>query len=228
MEFVITYVPVIGTGIFLAAFTVLYLAKKFLKSAESIQSITIKSMRITLGLVLLLAGNEKLTGMSDIIGPHYLITELDKYGLGLFGQFIAFSQIIIGFGLLSNRLGALGDVMAFPMFLNILIVTISLEWQGTPGEVMLFLTMNGLLILSNWHRIKFLITDDISEIKQVSVKRNSLKLDVIYGSILIVILIGIAFKETNIELTKKIVAFGFLCLLALFVGRAVKEKMRNR
>jgi hypothetical protein len=62
----------------------------------------------------------------------WLIEVLAKHQLGLFAEFIAISQIIIGFCLLVKRFATLGAVMAVPMFLNILMVTISQDWRGTP------------------------------------------------------------------------------------------------
>ena len=98
-----------------------------------------------LGLIFMMAGIEKLTGLPDIIGPDYLIEELGKYNLRFFGQFIAYSQLVIGFLLINNRFRLLGSIMLFPMLLNILVVTISLEWRGTPFVVAFLLLIIGLL-----------------------------------------------------------------------------------
>jgi hypothetical protein len=54
-------------------------------------------------------------------------SELEKYNLGLYSVFVAYSQIIIGFMLLIKRFATLGAVMAIPMFTNILMITISLH-----------------------------------------------------------------------------------------------------
>lgn len=227
MDFIIRFIPIVGSSVFVMLFGVLYVANKFTKEEEALSSLAIKSIRLTLGLILLLAGNEKLIGLPDIIGPHYLITKLDEYGLGLFGQFIALSQVIIGFILLSNRFGALGDIMALPMFLNILVVTISLKWPGTPLEVSLFVVMNLILLASNWHRIKFLITDDISMVKQVQITRKDVKLDAVYGAILLIILIGIALKSVDVNSSKIIVKICLVALLVLFVVLAFRKRLVN-
>ena len=67
-----------------------------------------------------------------IIGPVWLETELSKYGLDVYARFIAFSQIITGLLLLTQRFATLGAIMLLPMLLNIWMVTISLQWSGTP------------------------------------------------------------------------------------------------
>ncbi len=65
------------------------------------------------------------------IGPPWLIERLAEFELGLYGQFIALSQVIIGFMLMTQRFRSLGAVMLLPMILNILMVTISQHWVGT-------------------------------------------------------------------------------------------------
>lgn len=80
------------------------------------------------------------------IGPTWLVEELEHFGLGFYGRFIAFSQIIIGYMLLTTRYKLLGSIMMIPMIGNILMVTISLQWRGTPF-VLAFLLLLDLIIL---------------------------------------------------------------------------------
>ncbi|MEB2783781.1 hypothetical protein [Algoriphagus persicinus] len=80
------------------------------------------------------------------IGPVWLIERLEPYGLGLYGKFIAFSQITIGYLLLTLRYKLIGSIMMLPLIGNILMVTISLQWQGTP-YVLAFLLLLDLIIL---------------------------------------------------------------------------------
>lgn len=80
------------------------------------------------------------------IGPVWLIEELEPYGLGFYGKFIALSQICIGYLLVTTRYKLLGSIMMIPLIGNILIVTISLDWTGTPF-VLTFLLLLDLIIL---------------------------------------------------------------------------------
>ncbi|MEB2775591.1 hypothetical protein SYJ56_09740 [Algoriphagus sp. D3-2-R+10] len=80
------------------------------------------------------------------IGPVWLIEELEPYGLGLYGKFIALSQITIGYLLLTTRYKLIGSIMMLPLIGNILMVTISLKWQGTP-YVLAILLLFDLIIL---------------------------------------------------------------------------------
>ncbi len=80
------------------------------------------------------------------IGPVWLIEELEPYGLGLYGRFIALSQICIGYMLVTTRYKLLGGIMMIPMIVNILMVTISLDWRGTPFVLALLLLLDVILL----------------------------------------------------------------------------------
>lgn len=80
------------------------------------------------------------------IGPNWLIEKLEPYGLGLYATFIAYSQVCIGYLMLTLRYKLIGSIMMLPLIGNILMVTISLHWQGTP-YVLGFLLLLDLIIL---------------------------------------------------------------------------------
>lgn len=94
------------------------------------------------GMVKIYAGH-KFIGW---IGPPWLVERLVEYELGFFAEFIAVCQIIIGFMLLTTRYKLLGSIMMIPMILNILMVTISQNWRGTPYVLAVFLLMDLFLI----------------------------------------------------------------------------------
>lgn len=99
---------------------------------------------IFLGFVFFGAGMAKLYYQHKyigLIGPVWLEDELKAYNLGFYARFIAYSQVIIGYLLLTVRFRTLGAIMILPMILNILMVTISLNWKGTPYVVSVFLMM---------------------------------------------------------------------------------------
>ncbi|TNE64836.1 MAG: hypothetical protein EP344_03420 [Bacteroidetes bacterium] len=100
---------------------------------------------VCLGLIFFSAGMAKLYAdhaFPGLIGPVWLEDELAPYGLGLFAQFVAWGQVIVGYLLLTLRFSTLGAVMLVPMVLNILMVTISMEWRGTPYILAFFLASN--------------------------------------------------------------------------------------
>src|SRR5690554_2847017 len=90
------------------------------------------------GMVKLFAGHEFI----GWIGPPELINALAKHDLELYGYFIAYAQVIIGFMLITTRFTLLGAIMMVPMIMNILMVTISQNWVGTPYVLSVLLLMN--------------------------------------------------------------------------------------
>lgn len=94
------------------------------------------------GMVKLYAGHQFI----GWIGPPWLVERLEEYDLGLYAEFIAVCQIIIGFMLLTTRFKLLGSIMMIPMILNILMVTVSQKWAGTPYVLSVLFLMNLFLI----------------------------------------------------------------------------------
>ena len=111
------------------------------------------------GRIFLSAGVAELThGLTPgVIGPVWLEERLAQYGLGLWAQFVAWSQLLIGALLLSQRFSTLGAVMLVPMLANILVVTISLQWRGTPYVNSVLLAMNLFLLWADRERLKPLV-----------------------------------------------------------------------
>ncbi|MAE86167.1 MAG: hypothetical protein CMB80_25745 [Flammeovirgaceae bacterium] len=87
------------------------------------------------------------------IGPVWLEERLEPYDLALYARFIAFSQIIIGYLLLTIRYRLLGAIMAVPLVLNILMVTISQNWRGTPFVLSVLLLMVVFLLVMEGKRL---------------------------------------------------------------------------
>jgi hypothetical protein len=96
----------------------------------------------TAGMVKLYAGHQFI----GWIGPPWLVERLAEYDLGLYASFIAICQITIGFALLTTRYKLLGGIMMVPMILNILMVTISQHWRGTPYVLAVLLAMDVYLL----------------------------------------------------------------------------------
>ena len=102
---------------------------------------------VFLGLVFFTSGMAKLFfehRFPGLIGPVWLA----EYDLGLFARFIAYSQITVGFLLLTLRYRTLGAIALLPMVLNILLITISQSWPGTPYIVAFFLLLNLVLLVA--------------------------------------------------------------------------------
>lgn len=119
--------------------------------ASKIKNFILQSISVFLGFTFFGAGMAKLYFEHHYfgwIGPTWLIEKLEEYQLGLYGQFIAISQIFIGYFLFTTRYKLLGGIMMIPLIANTLMVTVSLHWKGTPYVLAFLLGLNILLL---WH-----------------------------------------------------------------------------
>lgn len=154
----------------------------------------VTATRLLLGFILFGAGMSKLYenhAFPGIIGPVWLEDELAKYGLALFARFVAFSQVIAGGLLITQRFATLGAILSFPMLLCILMVTISLEWQGTPYVNAIFIAMNAYLLVYDYHKLKFIISDKSVDFKTVKLERKDRIGDLIWALAFTLILLSI-------------------------------------
>ncbi|MGY2130750.1 hypothetical protein ACW9KT_00870 [Hymenobacter sp. HD11105] len=93
------------------------------------------------------------------IGPVWLIEKLQAYQLSMYAAFIALSQVITGFLLLTRRFWLLGAIGLVPMLANILLITISQQWGATSYIVGALLLMNLALLASEYPRLRVLWAD---------------------------------------------------------------------
>lgn len=116
-------------------------------------------IRLLLGYVFFSSGLCKLSDghFGQLIGPPFLIKQLAQYQLGLFGYFVAVSQVLVGALVLSQRWSLLGLVMLVPMNASILAVTTSQQWTGTPFVNAFFLLLNLLALLYEWKSLRFFL-----------------------------------------------------------------------
>lgn len=177
-------------------------------------------IRVFLGILFLTAGLGKLVpGFPGIMGPPWLVDALAKYDLALFARFIAYSQILIGWLLLSRRFATIGAVMLLPMLLNILMITISQNWTGTPYVVSVFLILNFWLIAADYHKLKFLLTEDPTALKPLPIIRKDLAADKLIIIALLLFFTGAAFGKTSMPVALAFIGTGFFTgiLLPLIV-----------
>ncbi|MBX7152618.1 DoxX family membrane protein [bacterium] len=192
-----------------------------MKSAKFIRWI-IFSIRVFLGLIFFTAGMAKLTQhFPGFIGPVWLEEKLAPYGLGFYARFIAYCQVIVGWLLLTQRFATLGAIMLFPLLLNIFMVTVSLEWRGTPYINFFLLILNGILLAYDFDKLKFILTDDIAELKPIGIHRPSRKSDVFWVGGLLIILISISLVTLSLWAMYAGVGAGFMML---FCARMVQNK----
>lgn len=181
--------------------------------------------RLFLGAILFGAGMSKLYAehaFPGIIGPVWLEERLAEYGLAFFARFVAFSQVIAGLLLLTQRFATLGAVISFPLFLNILMITISLEWQGTPYVNAVFLAMNTYLLAFDYHKLKYLILDGRANTD--TKPRTDQVGDLVWLMGLVMIVLSIAISFLSISLAWSTAAAG----LAIIAWNQIFRKKVKR
>ncbi len=188
---------------------------------KSSQAATIRNLScIFLGLVFFTSGMSKLYfehQFVGIIGPVWLEKELAQYGLGIFARFIGYAQVSIGFLLLTIRYSTLGAVMLIPLVTNILLVTISLHWRGTPYVVAILLLMNIFVIWADRKKLLPIVTGNS---QGYSERKQSLRgvLTWIAGFTLTLASINISYISLPIGYVMVVVGIGF-ALLSLWMDR---------
>jgi len=70
-------------------------------------------------------------------------------------------------------------------------VTISLEWQGTPYVNALFIGMNAYLLIYDYHKLKFIISDHSTDIKAIKSVRSDRTGDLLWALAFVLILLSI-------------------------------------
>ena len=79
------------------------------------------------------------------------------YQTGLYWQFIGWAQLLAGFFLMTQRYAKLGAVLNLPIILNVFVITMSMEFGGTPVITGLMLVANLLLIAWHWGELRSLV-----------------------------------------------------------------------
>lgn len=79
------------------------------------------------------------------------------YQTGGYWQFIGWAQVLAGFLLMTQRYAKLGAVVNFPILLNVFVITISMDFGGTPVITGLMLAANLMLLIWHWGELRSLI-----------------------------------------------------------------------
>ena len=177
------------------------------------------------GMVKLYAGH-KFIGW---IGPPWLVEKLAEFDLGLYAEFIAIAQITIGFMLLTTRYKLLGGIMLVPMILNILMVTISQNWRGTPYVLAVLLLMNGYLLWQYRDYFKPLINESFAKAPLRIQEKRTLSGHLIWGVGLSLTLLSIPVSFQNLYLAFALAGLGLILgILAFRVDRYIVRNNKQQ
>ncbi|HET9236766.1 MAG TPA: hypothetical protein VFO10_05925 [Oligoflexus sp.] len=192
-------------------------------------------LRFFLGFIFVSSGFGKIAYMAgkkvfSFIGPVTLEAMLAPHGLALFGRFIACSQIIIGLCLLSSRLATLGAIMLVPMLLSIGVVTVSMDFKNTPFIVAFLLVLNILLLIKDWHKLKFIWAESTEPLKPLPLTFRWRKADAIWSVGALLMLASIAVFHAAPALGKPIMGCGLLIMLlsAVVYLRPVASSLHSK
>lgn len=116
--------------------------------------------RILLALGFVPSGLKKLMGERfTLLGPEgpigYFFDAL--YQSGFYYRFIGLAQVLAALLLLSPRTATLGAVIYFPIILNIFVITVSLQFHGTPIITGLMLLGSIYLLCWDYPRLRSIL-----------------------------------------------------------------------
>jgi uncharacterized membrane protein YphA (DoxX/SURF4 family) len=191
-------------------------------------------LRFFLGFIFVSSGFGKIAheagvNLVSFIGPVTLESMLAPHGLALFGRYIACSQIIIGLCLLSSRLATLGAIMLVPMLMSIGVVTVSMNFKNTPFIVALLLVMNVLLLLKDWHKLKFIWAESTENLKPLPLSFRWRRADALWLGGALLVLASIAVFSAAPVWGKLTMRCGLIIMLlsAAFYRRPVASALHN-
>ncbi|HEX8398107.1 MAG TPA: hypothetical protein VF644_11820 [Pyrinomonadaceae bacterium] len=198
---------------------------------NTIFNLAVIGIRIFLGFIFFTAGMGKLThghyfpltmfpmSLSKILAPH---------GLSLWGEFVAWSQVLIGFLLMSQRFATIGAIMSLPLILNIFVITVSLGFMGTPYLNGFLILLNLFLLAADCHKLKFLFMEDVSEFRHIRLRRNFWQVDLVWFAGLILCLAAGVFHDTNQFMTFTLSFAGIAVFLAGGVWQFFLHRKQNQ
>ncbi|MEM9856587.1 MAG: hypothetical protein AAF843_04505 [Bacteroidota bacterium] len=164
---------------------------------------------VFLGFTFFTSGMAKLYvdhAFIGFIGPVWLEEELSKYDLGMYARFIGYAQVVIGYLLLTVRYSTLGAVMLVPLVGNIFMVTVSMNWTGTPYVLAILLLMNAFVLWTDRKRLLPIVGYNTN----VEARRQSTKgvLTWLTSLALIVLSINISYLFQPIAYTMVVLGIG--------------------
>lgn len=179
------------------------------------------AIRLFLGITFFTSGMAKLThgDFPGFIGPVWLEERLATYGLAMWARFVGWSQVGVGLLLLSQRFSTLGAVMLVPMLANILVVTISLQWRGTPYVNAVLLAMNLTLLIADWRKLRPLFVADARDVPHVPLTKSP-RADALAAAGVIIGVIAPLLYGAH-----RIITFAFAAIaIALFLASALERR----
>jgi uncharacterized membrane protein YphA (DoxX/SURF4 family) len=106
------------------------------------------------------------SGITKVLGSRFTLLGIDSpvgfffeamYRTGFYWRFLGLCQLAAALLLLIPRTATIGALVYFPLILNIFVITVSLEFRGTPFITGLMLLANIYLLCRDYDKLKHLI-----------------------------------------------------------------------
>lgn len=130
--------------------------------------------RFALFTRILLAAGFIPTGMVKLLGHRFTLLPADNpvgaffeamYQTGLYWRFLGASQVVAGLMLLVPPLAHLGAAMFVPIIANIFVVTVALDFTGTPFVTAPMLLAAMYLFMWDYHRFRSMLSAKHRELR---------------------------------------------------------------
>jgi len=188
-------------------------------------------IRVFLGLVFFCSGMARLFAehrFPGFVGAVWLGDAFESHGLVLYMRFIAYTQLIIGLLLLTQRFAALGTLLLLPMLLNIVMLAVSLRLRDVWGINLGLLCLNLILIFAEYHRLKFIFSDEPRKLVKVEAERSFPFHDLVFLIGIFMVLISPFLSHLSDFLAYFIMALGFLiCYGIQYYEGQLKKWLRS-
>jgi uncharacterized membrane protein YphA (DoxX/SURF4 family) len=198
---------------------------------KTLFDLSVIGTRILLGFIFFTAGMGKLTHghyFPLTMFPMSLAKILAPHGLAMWGEFVAWSQVLIGFLLMSQRFATLGAIMSLPLILNIFMITVSMGFMGTPYLNAFLICLNLFLLAADYHKLKFLFMDDVSAYRAVPLRRQCWQADALWAVALALCLAAGSFHEFNRTATFALSFAGIIVMLGAGALEFLLHRKRRR
>ncbi len=171
-------------------------------------------------------------GLTKLLGNRFTVLGIDNpvgfffealYQTGFYWRFLGFAQIGAAILTAIPRTATLGAVCFFPIILNIFIITVSIDFRGTPVITGLMLLANIFLLCMDYHKLKPLLfgyREPISVFEEVAphwIERVGYVLMILTGILFTLMTRGL-FPQTPRHMIWSLLALGILGGMLIFCG----------
>ena len=107
------------------------------------------------------------SGLKKVLGERFTILGIDTpvgfffeglYRTGLYWNFLGFMQLLVGVLLLIPRTAFFGAILYLPIIINIFIIVVSMNFEGTPIIAGLMLLANLYLLFWDYKKLKQIVS----------------------------------------------------------------------